>query len=624
MNFLRIALAQCNFTVGDFSGNQAIIREVLQKSHQLGVQLVAFPELALTGYPPEDLLLEPRFLQSAEKALLQVTKDVGDMVCVIGTVHRTANTYNAAAILHQGKLIDYYHKVLLPNYGVFDEKRYFTEGNEDKVLVVNGIPIGISICEDIWFLDGPVKRQAELGGAKLLLNISSSPYHHEKWKIREQMLSERAIENHAFVAYVNLIGGQDELVFDGGSVVIDPQGKVLARAKFFEEDFLVVDIENVGADLSASADLSRALSANIQRIELKTTEPEPLVGANLLRATNQILDPIEEVYQALILGTRDYLRKNGFKKAVIGLSGGIDSALVAAIAVEAIGKENVLGVTMPSPFSSKEGLEDAHSVANNLGIEILQVPITNLFQTYKDELKMVWRNFPVDADLSCATSPLQSRGEQKGGKEISPLLSVRMDAYGTGGNKRGVVEYTCADLPEGITEENLQARIRGNILMAISNKLGYIVLTTGNKSEMAVGYATLYGDMAGGFAVIKDVPKTLVFQIAKHINLKAGQEVIPQRVIDKPPSAELRPDQKDTDSLPPYEILDPILKAYVEDNQGLDEIVGLGFDHEMVRRVIRMVDLSEYKRRQSPPGIKITERAFGRDRRLPISNLFKM
>jgi NAD+ synthase (glutamine-hydrolysing) len=624
MNFLRIALAQCNFTVGDFSGNQAIIREVLQKSHQLGVQLVAFPELALTGYPPEDLLLEPRFLQSAEKALLQVTKDVGDMVCVIGTVHRTANTYNAAAILHQGKLIDYYHKVLLPNYGVFDEKRYFTEGNEDKVLVVNGIPIGISICEDIWFLDGPVKRQAELGGAKLLLNISSSPYHHEKWKIREQMLSERAIENHAFVAYVNLIGGQDELVFDGGSVVIDPQGKVLARAKFFEEDFLVVDIENVGADLSASADLSRALSANIQRIELKTTEPEPLVGANLLRAMTDIPNPIDEVYQALVLGTRDYLRKNGFKKAVIGLSGGIDSALVAAIAVEAIGKENVLGVTMPSPFSSKEGLDDAHSVANNLGIEILQVPITNLFQTYKDELKMVWRNFPVDADLSCATSPLQSRGEQKGGKEISPLLSVRMDAYGTGGNKRGVVEYTCADLPEGITEENLQARIRGNILMAISNKLGYIVLTTGNKSEMAVGYATLYGDMAGGFAVIKDVPKTLVFQIAKHINLKAGQEVIPQRVIDKPPSAELRPDQKDTDSLPPYEILDPILKAYVEDNQGLDEIVGLGFDHEMVRRVIRMVDLSEYKRRQSPPGIKITERAFGRDRRLPISNLFKM
>jgi NAD+ synthase (glutamine-hydrolysing) len=577
MDGLRIGLAQCNFSVGDFEGNVAIIRRILAESENMGVQVVAFPELALTGYPPEDLLLEPSFLRSTEMALSQVTRDVGDLVCVLGTVHRSTNVYNAAAILHRGKVIDFYHKVLLPNYGVFDEKRYFKEGNEDKVVVIKGIPIGISICEDIWFPEGPVKRQAEFGGARLLLNISSSPYHREKWKAREQMLSERALENRAYVAYLNLVGGQDELVFDGGSVVFDPQGKILTRAKFFEEDFLVVDIPCAVESPShrCAVESLHATAGErhigIQRIELKIPEPDHRAGAELSCAINQIPDSIDEVYRALVLGTRDYLRKNGFTKAVLGLSGGIDSALVAAIAVEAVGKDNVLSVTMPSPFSSPEGLDDAHSVARNLGIEILQVPITDLFKAYKIALKPHFVNRPED-----------------------------------------------------ITEENLQARIRGNILMAISNKLGHIVLTTGNKSEMAVGYATLYGDMAGGFAVIKDVPKTLVFRIAKHINETAGQDVIPQRVIDKPPSAELRPDQKDTDSLPPYDVLDPILKAYVEENRGIDEIVGLGYDRDTVKRVIRMVDRSEYKRRQAPPGVKITERAFGRDRRLPISNLFKL
>ena len=577
MDTLRLGLAQCNFSVGDFSGNVAIIRDVIHKSQELGIHLLAFPELALTGYPPEDLLLKPRFLRAAERALTDVAREVKDLVCVLGTVHCVEDTYNAAAILHQGKVIDFYHKALLPNYGVFDEKRYFKEGDEDKVLMINGIPVGISVCEDIWYAEGPVSRQASVGGARLLLNISSSPYHHEKWKVREHILATRAIENHAYVAYANLVGGQDELVFDGGSMVHDPEGNLVARGKFFEEDLVVVDLE-----------ISRALKAHlhdprirqeryphdenrnsIHRIKVDLPEnKQPKIPAPVIHA---VLEPIEEVHQALVTGTRDYMRKNGFKKAVIGLSGGIDSSLVAVIAVEATGADNVLCVTMPSPFSSSEGLEDVRNQAKSLGVELEEIPITDTFQAYKDLLKPHF-----------------------------------------------------GDLPEDITEENLQARIRGNIMMAISNKLGHLVLTTGNKSEMAVGYATLYGDMAGGFAVIKDVPKTWVYKLCEHINMEAGREIIPKRVIDKPPSAELRPDQKDTDSLPPYDVLDPILKAYVEDELGVDDIVEEGFDRETVQRVVRMVDRSEYKRRQAPPGIKITQLAFGRDRRLPISNRFSI
>jgi len=575
MDVLRLALAQRNFSVGDFEGNVAIIREVIAEAERLGVQVVAFPELALTGYPPEDLLLKPRFIRATEKALDDVARTVKEMVCIVGTVHSTEDIYNAAAVIYNGKVVTYYHKVFLPNYGVFDEKRYFKEGDEDMVLVINGFPLGISICEDIWYVEGPATEQAALGGARLLLNISSSPYHLEKWKLRDHLLATRAIENRAYVAYANLAGGQDELVFDGASMVYDPEGTLIARGKFFDEDLVVVDIELSKAQKASLHDPrirqerfpADKNSNGIRRVEITLRESDrPRLART---AIQEVPDPVEEVFKALVTGTRDYIRKNGFQKAVIGLSGGIDSSLVAVIATEALGADNVLGVTMPSPISSKEGIEDAKQQAKNLGIKILEVPISDPYQSYKDALKPHFLG-----------------------------------------------------LAEDITEENLQARIRGNILMAISNKLGYLVLTTGNKSEMAVGYATLYGDMAGGFAVIKDVPKTLVYQLVEHINRKAGREVIPRRVIEKPPSAELRPEQKDTDSLPPYDVLDPILKAYVEDDQGIDEIVAAGFDRETVRNVIRMVDHSEYKRRQSPPGIKITELAFGRDRRLPISNRF--
>jgi NAD+ synthase (glutamine-hydrolysing) len=576
MEILRLGLAQCNFSVGDFEGNVAIIRDALQKSRQLGVHLIAFPELALTGYPPEDLLLKPRFLTAAQQALAQILEHVHDMVCVLGTIHCVEDIYNSAAIIHNGKVLTYYHKEILPNYGVFDEKRYFKEGDEDIVLAIDGFPVGVNICEDIWYSEGPAFRQASLGGARLLLNISSSPYHREKWKVREHIIATRAIENNAYVAYANLVGGQDELVFDGGSMVCDPEGNLLARAKYFEEDMLVVDLE-----------MSRALKAHLHdprirkehhneenrhpvtRITVDFPEHDrPHIPSPIIQNT---LEPIEEVHRALVTGTRDYLRKNGFKKAIVGLSGGIDSCLVAAIAAEAVGAKHVLGVTMPSPYSSKEGIEDAKSQANNLGIKIIEIPIADPFQTYKTALKPHF-----------------------------------------------------GELPEDTTEENLQARIRGNILMAISNKFGYLVLTTGNKSEMAVGYATLYGDMAGGFAVIKDVPKTWVYQLCRHINNKAGRQIIPQRVIDKPPSAELKPHQKDSDSLPPYNILDPILEAYIEDEQSIDEMVSAGFDRETVKRVVQMVDRSEYKRRQAPPGIKITQLAFGRDRRLPITNRFSI
>ena len=561
MNKLRIGLAQCNFSVGDLDGNVSIIQDVIGKAQRMGVQLLAFPELALTGYPPEDLLLKSSFIHAAEEALKQVAKSVQTLVCVLGTVHVDSENFNAAAIINQGQVVNFYHKQILPNYGVFDEKRYFKEGVENQVLVLNGIPIGISICEDIWYSGGPAACQAELGKAKLLLNISSSPYHVEKWKVREDVLVSRARENGTYVAYVNLVGGQDELVFDGGSMIYDPDGNLVARGKFFEEDLVVVDLE-LGNDGGY-----QDVGDDIKQVVLETPDTKMVLGYDPVM--EEVLEPVEEVRRALVLGTGDYMRKTGFTKAVIGLSGGIDSALVAAIAAEAVGADNVLCVTMPSEYSSLEGLEDTRMTAENLGIELIEIPISAPFQVYKD------------------------------------LLAPHF-----------------GDLPEDITEENLQARIRGNLLMAISNKMGYLVLTTGNKSEMAVGYATLYGDMAGGFAVIKDVPKLLVFDLCRHINQQAGSEIIPQRVIDKPPSAELRPDQKDTDSLPPYEVLDPILQAYVEDIKGVDEIVAMGFERDTVKRVVRLVDRSEYKRRQAPPGVKITPLAFGRDRRLPISNRF--
>ena len=437
-------------------------------------------------------------------------------------------------------MIGVYHKVFLPNYGVFDEYRYFRAGTETPVYRIEDINIGVNICEDIWYPEGPAKYQA-LAGAEVILNINASPYHMGKAHLREKMISERASDNKIAIVYLNTVGGQDELVFDGGSFVVDEAGEIIVRGRQFEEEMLISEIVFDG---SGQAD-KKHISLRISSLE-------------------------EEVYKALVLGTRDYVIKNDFKQAVIGLSGGLDSSLVAAIAVDAIGKENVSGIFMPSPYTSKESREDAYGLSKNLGIKIIEVPVSKILEIYRESLKM----------------------EFKG-------------------------------LSEDKTEENLQARIRGNILMAFSNKFGWLVLTTGNKSEMSVGYATLYGDMAGGFAVIKDVPKTLAYELCKWKNSEEGRAVIPDRVLWKEPSAELKPDQKDTDSLPPYPVLDPILKAYVEDDKSFEDILSSGCNIECTRKVIEMIDRSEYKRRQSPPGIKITPRAFGKDRRFPITNKYR-
>ncbi|PJA82740.1 MAG: NAD+ synthase, partial [Nitrospirae bacterium CG_4_9_14_3_um_filter_44_28] len=457
----------------------------------------------------------------------------------------------AAAIIRNRKIIGVYHKVFLPNYGVFDEYRYFRAGTETPVYTIDNIKIGVNICEDIWYPEGPAKYQA-LAGAEVILNINASPYHMGKAHLREKMVSERASDNKIVIAYLNTVGGQDELVFDGGSFVVDKAGEIIVRGRQFEEEMIISEIVLDSCNASSYSPLK--LRGGRGSYELKRGEG----GFE------------EEVYKALVLGTRDYVIKNDFKQAVIGLSGGIDSALVAAVAVDAIGRENVSGIFMPSPYTSKESREDAYELAKNLGIKIIETPISNIFEVYRESLKM----------------------EFKG-------------------------------LPEDKTEENLQARIRGNILMAFSNKFGWLVLTTGNKSEMSVGYATLYGDMAGGFAVIKDVPKTLVYELCKWKNSNEGRAVIPERVLWKEPSAELKPDQKDTDSLPPYPVLDPVLKAYIEDDKNFDDILSSGCEIECTKKIIQMIDRSEYKRRQSPPGIKITPRAFGRDRRFPITNKYR-
>ncbi len=537
MKTVRIALAQINPTVGDIDGNVFKICDYIKRAKEQNSRIIVFPELAITGYPPEDLLLKPQFIDDNLNALNKVQKETGGITAVIGFVDRKDGLYNAAAIFRDGKLIDAYHKTYLPNYGVFDEYRYFKVGARAPVYTIAGITVGINICEDIWYPEGPTKSQA-LAGAEIILNINASPYHMEKLYLREEMLSKRALDNRVVVVYLNTVGGQDELVFDGGSLVIDKTGEIIVRGRQFEEELIISDI---------------------------------VFNGESKKYLSQPASPLEdEVYRALILGTKDYVNKNGFKKVVIGLSGGVDSALVASIAVDAIGKENVTGIFMPSPYTSKESREDSYELVNNLGIKIIEVPINKIFETYRESLKA---NF--------------------------------------GG------------LPENTTEENLQARIRGNILMAFSNKFGWLVLTTGNKSEMSVGYATLYGDMAGGFAVIKDVPKTLVYKLCRWKNSKESCAVIPERILWKEPSAELKPDQKDTDTLPPYPVLDPILKAYIEDDKSFEEILTLGCDTACAEKVIRMIDTSEYKRRQSPPGIKITPRAFGKDRRFPITNKYR-
>jgi NAD+ synthase (glutamine-hydrolysing) len=576
MDSVRIALGQVDVCVGDLEGNVKKILDYISRARELGVDILCFPELSVTGYPPEDLLLKPSFIEDNLGALDRIREASESITVVVGFADRDDDIYNAAAIIHDKRLVDIYHKRYLPNYGVFDENRYFQSGLRAPVYRLGELIFGVNICEDIWYPGDPTREQALLGNAQLIINISSSPYHVSKVRLREQMLRVRALDYSVILAFCNLVGGQDELVFDGHSVVINERGDVVARAGGFREEMLVVDININRVFRSRLHDPRRRKEKYALELESRRAEVVEVGGfaekekPPITTGVADFLELEEEVFRALVLGTRDYVTKNGFKKVVIGLSGGIDSSLVAAIATEALGKENVIGVSMPSRYSSESSITDAQLLSKNLGIELLSIPIEKAFSAYLDTLSDVFR-----------------------GKE------------------------------QDVTEENIQARIRGNILMALSNKFGWLVLTTGNKSEMSVGYCTLYGDMVGGFAVLKDVPKTFVYRLSEFYNRWKGREVIPKSVLEKPPSAELRPGQKDTDTLPPYEVLDPILKAYVEEDLGIEEIAALGFDEGLVRRVVRMVDLNEYKRRQAPPGIKITPRAFGKDRRFPITNLYR-
>jgi len=573
MRRLRVALAQINPTVGDLEGNVRRIVDRLDEARAVGAGLVAFPELAIPGYPPEDLVFKPAFIEANLRALEAVTRATRGLTAVVGFIDRRDDVFNAAAVLHDGARAGVYHKRYLPNYGVFDENRYFQAGREIPVFVAGDVTFAVNICEDIWYPTGPATAQA-LAGAELIVTINGSPYHAGKARFREQMVATRAADDLVWLAFVNLVGGQDELVFDGGSFVVDERGQVVARGRQFEEELVVADVDLDAVFRARLHDPRRRQEKlRAEPAVTRVTLPPLPAPATLPPLTPRVAPPlerVEEVFQALVLGTRDYVRKTGFKHVVIGLSGGIDSALVAAIAVEALGRENVTGVTMPSPYSSAATRRDARRVARNLGIEFLSLPITGIFRAFRRTL-------------------------------ARPFKGLRED----------------------VTEENIQARVRGTLLMALSNKFGWLVLTTGNKSEFGVGYATLYGDMAGGFAVIKDVPKTLVYELARFVNARAGRPVIPESVLARAPSAELRPNQTDQDTLPPYPVLDAILELYVQEDRPVQDIVARGFDPETVRRVVAMVDANEYKRRQAPIGVKITPRAFGRDWRLPIVNRFR-
>lgn len=566
MPVIRIAQAQINATVGAFSANSAKIIDAIGQARDQGVDLITFPELSVCGYPPEDLLLKRGFLKDTLKALDRIRECTDGITAVVGHAdYLDSKVYNAASVFQGRKRAATYHKIELPNYGVFDEKRYFTRGSRSVVFEMNRVRFFLTICEDIWIEGGFQEKAVKDAGVDIVVNISASPFHAGKLDLRLQMAGRFARAGEAFFCFNNLVGGQDELVFDGGSFVMDPLGKVLARTPRFRESVLVYDIE-IEAPKTAEAK-GPGDKTNVLSVHLESHEDQP--REELPSPITETYGRLDEIYEALVLGTKDYIEKNGFKGVVIGLSGGIDSALTAVIAVEALGPENVVGVTMPSPYTSGETLGDAELLAANLEIRLITVPIREIYEAYLRATDAV------------------------------------MD------NRR-----------HSIAHENIQARIRGNILMALSNQFGWLVLTTGNKSEIAVGYCTLYGDMAGGFAVIKDVPKTLVFELSEHVNHSRGREVIPGTIIARPPSAELRPDQKDEDSLPPYPMLDSILHAYVEEDKAPDEIMTEGFDREVVKDVIRMVNLNEYKRRQGPPGVKITPKAFGRDRRLPITNAY--
>ena len=559
MHTLRIAMAQINPVVGDIQGNADKIKNYIKQAQNENVDVITFPELALTGYPPEDLLFKTHFIDEIKKHLQEVTKFTQGITAIIGFAREENGLLNSAAVVHDKKIINYYDKKILPNYGVFDEKRYFISGDNNPVYLIDGITVGINICEDIWFEDGPTQDQASLG-AQLILNINGSPFDTEKRYIRENMLKERALHNNLYISYTNMVGGQDELVFDGGSVILNPAGEIISRGKAFEEDLIITDLnfEETGNFVESKTNIFVSSSPKDKNLT-------PISDNNIVE-----IDKLEQVHKALILGTRDYVNKSGFTKVLLGLSGGIDSALTCYIAVKAFGKENVLGVIMPSRYSSEGSVTDSELLASNLGIETKIIPIEPAYISFLEMLSESFEGTSVD-----------------------------------------------------VAEENLQARIRGNILMALSNKFNWINLITGNKSEMATGYSTLYGDMAGGFAVLKDVPKTLVYELCKYINTLQGKDLIPETIITKPPSAELREDQKDEDSLPPYDILDAILKNYVEEDRSFQEIVDLGYDEEIVKRVTLLLDRSEYKRKQSPPGVKITPRNFGRDRRIPLINKYK-
>ncbi len=585
---LRVALGQFNPTVGDLRGNTDRMLDLVEQARERQADLVAFPELAVTGYPPEDLLFKKQFLADADAQLERLAAASDAIVIVAGAPHLVdgepfhlgavpfpdevkGRIFNSAVVAHDGAVAAVYHKIFLPNYGVFDEERYFERGDECPVFTIRGVHVGVNVCEDIWYDTGPATVQ-RLAGAEAVVNITSSPYHRGRGAQRRAMLSKRAAQHGLFVAYVNVVGGQDELVFDGQSVVFGPDGGLIARAPQFSDALLVVDLD---ADAVGPPELDPALTGpELEAVgrpaRYRLSDARPDGRSPLAPSIADELDPVGEVYGALVTGVRDYVVKSGFSGAVIGLSGGIDSALTTAIAADALGPDRVTTFFMPSQYTSDQSYEDSVALTANLGVRMAVLPIKPVFDAYLDTLA---------------------------------------------GEFAGAAPDT--------TEENIQARIRGNLLMAASNKFGWIVLTTGNKSEMATGYATLYGDMAGGFAVIKDVPKTLVRQLSRHRNEVAGREVIPDSIIVRPPTAELRPDQKDEDSLPPYDVLDPIIEAYVEQDRSVEEMLAAGMPRDAVELTIRLVDRSEYKRRQAPPGVKITRRNFGRDRRLPIVNRYR-
>jgi NAD+ synthase (glutamine-hydrolysing) len=541
---MRVALGQFNAVVGDLVGNAEKMREIYAQAVQSDVDLLVFPELSICGYPPEDLLHKKHFLTDCSLILEKLAADCPDKIIIVGFAESCQeDSYNSAAVLQYGQVRKIYRKAQLPNYGVFDERRYFLPGTEPVVINVDGLNVAVTICADIWETEWLVNFLRNAGHIQIVLNISASPFHVGKIKTRQEIVSRCAKEFNSAVAYCNLVGGQDELIFDGRSMFADSTGKIMAKAKAFDEDLLI-------------ADIIPTTDGMVQVEPLQPDAPQPS-------------DLVDEIYQALVLGTRDYAGKNGFAKVLLGLSGGIDSSVTAAIAVAALGAENVVGLTMPSKFNSPDTIGDAENLTRNLGIDFLTIPIEPILKQFDEALKTVqgWNS-------------------------------------------------------EGIAYENLQARIRGCILMSLSNQFGSLVLTTGNKSETAVGYTTLYGDTAGGFAVIKDVPKTMVYKLAEHINKISGRQIIPAAVLSRPPSAELKPDQKDSDSLPDYDLLDKILKDYVEEDKSAQQLVESGLPEDVVLRIIRMVDRNEYKRRLSPPGIRITPKAFGKDRRLPITNRY--